>query len=151
MPGLAGRKKLPTYLKVLKGTHQPCRDKQDAPEAPKSKPAPPAWLSKRGKQIFHLMVKRQAGLGIESATYTEPLALLAARLEEVELMTKALDDHGSVTYTTPTGSIKARPEVALRNEAMRHAQSLLSECCLTHTSSQRISAPGKKKKESEWE
>ena len=151
MPGQAGRKALPNYLKILKGTHQPCRDKVDAPEAPKSKPAPPAWLSKRGKQIFHLMVKRQSGLGIESATYTEPLALLAARLEEIELMTKALKDLGSVTYKTTTGLIKARPEVALKNDAMRHAQSLLSECCLTHTASQRVSAPGKKKQSSEWE
>lgn len=150
MPGLAGRKSLPTYLKVLKGTDRPSRENKDAPTPAKEKPAPPSWLSKRGKQIFHLMVKRQAGLGISSATFTEPLALLASRLEEIEIMTKDITANGW-TYCTDSGLLKARPEVALKNEAMRHAQSLLSECCLTHTASQRISAPGTKKKASEWE
>jgi len=76
------------------------------------------------------------------------LAMLASRLEEIEICTIVIEDSGRVYASTTTlerkdGSvvekvmIRARPEVAMRNEAMRHAQSLLVEFGLSRRRARR--------------
>jgi P27 family predicted phage terminase small subunit len=69
--------------------------------------------------------------------------MLASRLEEIEALSAVIDDLGRTYSTTATSGdklMRARPEVALRNEAMRHAQSLLSEFGLTPAARSKVSA-----------
>ena len=91
MPGNAGRKIIPISIKEAKGTRRKDREKEVKPPSSK-KPVPPAWLNARAKQIFHHMVKRLETIGLASATYTEAIALLASRMEEVERFDKMLND-----------------------------------------------------------
>lgn len=83
-------------------------------------------------------------MGIASADHTDMLSLAATRYDEVLECTAVLEDLGRV-YTTVmiSGSVqfKARPEVAMRNDAMRHLQSLLAEFGLSPASVSKVSAP----------
>ncbi len=140
---MAGRKRRPDHLKVVAGTAQPCRMNPDAPASLTTLPVAPEWLSTRAAEIFAGLVSVIEEMGIASASDTAALALLASRVEEVEICTGIIEDLGR-TYTTVNESgsemHRGRPEVAMRSEAMRHAQSLLAEFGLTPAARSKVSA-----------
>ena len=116
-----------------------------APIAPPSLPVPPGWLTVRGAEIFLNLVNILDEMGIASSADTQVITLCASRIEEIEITTALVEDNGR-TYETvsDTGSMfRSRPEVAQRNEAMRHAQSLLSELGLTPAARSKVSATTK--------
>lgn len=139
-----GRKKKPDHLKVLSGTAQPCRMNPDAPSANLGVADAPEWLSDRAAELFAQLSATLFGMGIASPDDQAALAMLASRLEEVELMTAAIEDGGRVyEQKDEEGNVRmvrARPEVGMRNEAMRHAQSLLAEFGLTPAARSKVSA-----------
>jgi P27 family predicted phage terminase small subunit len=139
-----GRKKTPDKLKVVAGTDRPDRMNPDAPIASPGVAVAPDWLSERAAELFGQLSATLDGMGIASPDDQPALALLASRLEEVELMTAILEDGGR-TYEQKDeeGNVRMRraaPEAALRNEAMRHAQSLLAEFGLTPAARSKVSA-----------
>jgi len=136
-----GSRPLPTALKVLKGTHQSCRDANNAPPAnvPSYIPAPPEYLNYRSAEIFRQLAVYLTGMKILNVEDIPMLGLLASRLAEVEEHTATIESEGYV-YLTDKGLWKSRPEVAMRNEAMRHAQSLLIEFGLSPAARSRVSA-----------
>lgn len=137
-----GRKPKPTHLKIVGGEKRPSRIKKgEPPSNPGTAPAT-AWLSGRAAEIYDQITGTLTGMGIASADDMHALALCASRLEEVEILTVVVEDVGR-TYASEGGLWKARPEVAMRNEAMRHAQSLLAEFGLTPSARSKVSA-GKK-------
>lgn len=159
----AGKKVLPMNEKIAKGTYRPCREKQ-LPATSKSTPCPPSWLNKRAKQIFRHMVKRLTVLGIATASHTEMVSVLATRIEEVQRLDKYLNEPGvGMTYEKKkviyedgkarviiTG-IFSRPEVGIRQEAIRHVHTLLVEFGLTPSAMNRIGKPKEKGKTNEFE
>ena len=74
-----------------------------------------------------------------SSTYTEAIALLASRLEEVERFTKMLDEEGALLDEKP------HPAVKLREQAMNHSHKLLVEFGLTAAAIQKVGAKKKEK------
>jgi P27 family predicted phage terminase small subunit len=143
-----GRKIIPTELKILKGTYRKDRDRKSPPPA-KDAPVAPSWLNRRGKLIFRLVVKRLTELGLASRSYTETIALLASRLEEMERYSRLIEEEGvSFGGVTRDGTeyFKPRPEVLLRERAMLHAHKLLAEFGLTPSAIQRVAAVKKEKK-----
>jgi len=141
---MAGRKKIPDHLKMVKGTARADRINKSAPEANVGIASAPEWLSERAAELFSQLSATLLGMGIASPDDQAALAMLASRLEEVELMTAAIEDGGR-TYEQKgedgeVRMVRARPEVGMRNEAMRHAQSLLSEFGLTPAARSKVSA-----------
>lgn len=136
---MAGRKKTPDHLKLVKGTAQKCRMNPEAPAANVGTASAPAWLSERAAELFDQISATLLGMGIASPDDQHVLSLAASRIEEVEILTAVIEDAGR-TYQTEAGLWKARPEVAMRNEAMRHAQSLLAEFGLTPAARSKVSA-----------
>lgn len=139
-----GRKRIPDHLKVLSGTAQKCRMNEDAPAPNNGTSEPPEWLSGRASEIYRGIVSILMGMGIASPDDRDALAILASRLEEIEITTAVIEDGGR-TYEQcdENGNVKmvrARPEVGMRNEAMRHAQSLLAEFGLTPAARSKVSA-----------
>lgn len=138
-----GRKRKPDHLKIVSGTAQPCRINADAPVPPTTLPVPPGWLTVRGAEIFHALVAILDEMGIASSADTQIITLCASRIEEIEITTALVEDSGR-TYETVSESgcsmFRSRPEVSQRNEAMRHAQSLLSELGLTPSARSKVSA-----------
>ncbi|WP_085044319.1 phage terminase small subunit P27 family [Ensifer aridi] len=136
-----GSRPLPTALKQLKGTHQSCRDADNAPPAnvPRYLPSPPEHLNYRAAEIFRWLAVLTTGMKVLNVEDVPMLAMAAMRLQEVEEHTATIESEG-YSYLTNKGLWKARPEVAMRNEAMRHAQSLLIEFGLSPAARSRVSA-----------
>lgn len=141
--GVGGRKRKPDHLKVVAGTDQPSRMNPNAPKAPKELPEAPEWLSKEATKYFDRLVETLVKMGIASSADIDVIAHCASRLYEIEECTAIIEDLGK-TYQTTTQAgdtmFRARPEVAMRNEAMRHAQSLLGELGLTPAARSRVTA-----------
>jgi len=141
---MAGRKRKPDSLKVIEGTARPDRVNEDAPVAAKGVAVAPAWLSERAAEIFSRLCATLDGMGIASPDDQDNLAMLASRIEEIEICTAVIEDSGR-TYEKRDEDgniqmIRSRPEVGQRNEAMRHAQSLLSEFGLSPAARAKVSA-----------
>lgn len=115
----------------------------DAPEDNLGVAEAPAWLSERASELFSQFSTVLLGMGIASPDDWAALALLASRMEEIEICTASIEDGGRVYTTTATSGdklLRAHPCVAMRNEAMRHAQSLLAEFGLTPATRAKVSA-----------
>lgn len=139
-----GRKAIPDHLKLVKGTAQPSRLNPNPPKQSASMPEPPDWLSDRAAEWFRRTTAILDGMGIASADHVDMLSLAATRYDEVLDCTAVIEDMGRTMFVvTISGSKipKARPEVAMRNEAMRHLQSLLAEFGLSPSSVSKVSAP----------
>lgn len=140
----SGRKRKPDHLKIVAGTAQPSRMNPHAPKPSKALPAPPEWLSERAAEWFIRTLAILDGMGIASADHVDMLALAATRYDEVLDCTGIIEDLGRtyvVTMISGSKSFKARPEVSMRNEAMRHLQSLLAEFGLSPSAVGKVSAP----------
>ena len=136
-------KRTPDHLKVIAGTARPDRMNPDAPAANLGTAEPPEWLSERAAEIFAQLSATLLGMGIASPDDQAALSMLASRIEEIEICTAVIEDAGRTYTTTATSGdklVRARPEVAMRNEAMRHAQSLLAEFGLTPAARSKVSA-----------
>jgi P27 family predicted phage terminase small subunit len=147
-----GRKVIPINIKKAKGTNRKTREK-DVPPPSDDKPIPPAWLNAKAKKIFYHMIERLSVIKLDSDTYTEAIALLSSRMEEVERYDKLLNSgkkEYAVIYksynTTGGWSWKKHPYVELRDTAMKHVGQLLVEFGLTGASAQKIGTKKEKPK-----
>lgn len=137
------RKRTPDHLKLLTGTARSDRMNPDAPKTEQGVAAPPAWLSGRASEIFARLSVILSKMGIASPQDVDALSLLSSRLEEIEILTAVIEDMGRTYITTATSGdklVRARPEVGMRNEALRHAQSLLAEFGLSPAARSKVSA-----------
>lgn len=140
-PG-AGRKRKDPELKALAGT-----DRKDREIAVGEGPADGAMICPLHLSDLAQLHFKSIALILEeqkraSPHYAEHVALLAQRLEQIQRFQAVLETDGD-TYecATKTGvMIRARPEVAMLSDAMRHAQSLLSELMLNPASALRIAS-----------
>jgi phage terminase small subunit len=145
---LAGRKRIPTKLKLIKGTAQPCRMNKNEPAPDPGAPRVTKWLpDEQAKKYFLLLTERLERVGLASKTFQEMLGLAAQRMAEIDILNKVIAEEGS-TYTATrldkngeivTEQIKAHPAVAQRSEAMRHLQSLLSSFGLSPADISKVS------------
>ena len=135
---MAGRKIVPIEIKKLKGTYRKCRDRNPPPSS-KGRPTAPAWLNTAAKRKFGIVVRRLDDLSMASSSYTEAIALLASRLEEVERHTRILEDEGYLLDDRP------HPANKLRELAFNHAHKLLVEFGLTASAIQKVGAKMKEK------
>jgi P27 family predicted phage terminase small subunit len=125
-----GRKPRPDNVVQLHGNPGKRPRNRRQPKASGDLPRAPAYLSKRATEIFGRLVGRLDAQKLASSSHTEMLGLAAMRLAEVEELTEVIESEGvSYESTTVAGGtmIKARPEVAMRSEAARHAHALLVE------------------------
>lgn len=142
-----GRPRLPTHLKVVKGTAQKCRTNPDEPVATSGVPQPPEWLSNRATAIFYEVTADMERLGTLALEWGPLIAEYASCREEIEIATGVIEDLGR-TYTTVSQSgstmFRTRPEVAQRADAMRRAQALRSELGLGPASKSKVSSSKKR-------
>jgi phage terminase small subunit len=133
-------------LKALTGTLRQDREPALAEGTPGGEMVVPFMLSDLAQLHFKRIAGMLGGEGRCSPHHADVVALLAQRLEQIEMFQSVLAIEGS-TYTTESKNgtmYRARPEVVLLADAMRHAQSLLSELMLSPTALMRLGAPPKK-------
>ena len=142
----SGRRRKSLDLKKLEGTLRHDRDGGgDVPAVPGSLICP-AHLTDLAQLYFGSIAQILEAQGRASPHYSEHVALLAQRLEQIEMYQAALACEGH-TYESRTSTggvmIRKRPEVQMLSDAMRHAQSLLGEMMLNPSAAMRL-AEGEK-------
>lgn len=146
-PGAGRRRKAPE-LKILAGTDRPDRTTPVGEDAPEGPMVAPMHLSDFAQANFAAIAGILEAQKRSSPHYAEHVALLAQRLEQIQRFQAVLEMSGD-TYTTESAKkvgdrvivtrlIRARPEVAMLSDAMRHAQSLLGELMLNPAAALRI-------------
>lgn len=121
------------------------KPRDNMPDPVSELPRAPDWLNKRATEIFGLLSGRLDMQQLASSSHTEMLSLLADRLEEIEDLRALIKKQGRTYETTSTQGdavMKARPEVAMLNEARRHAQSLLAEFGLSPSAVNKVTKLG---------
>lgn len=134
-------KPTPEHLRVIKGTARADRMNPNPPTVSSGLVSAPEWLNERANEIFGQVSGILDTMGLQSPVDAMALSLLASRLEEVEALSKYLDDCGR-TYATegPSGQMfRPRPEVTMRADAMRQAQSLLGDFGLNPAARSKVS------------
>lgn len=140
---MAGRPRKPTHLKLIAGTLRKHRENPAEPVATGDWPETPAWLSKSAAAIFVETCAKMAKLGTLSSEFSDAIAAYSSAEDEVITMTAIIEDLGA-TYQTTTANgdvmFRRRPEVAIRSDAMKRAQSLRAELGLGPVSISKVSA-----------
>ena len=143
-PG-AGRRRKDPALKALAGTIRKDRDVSTDVKTENGSMHPPMHLSDLAQLLFGSIADMLAEQGRADQHYAEHVALLAQRLEQIQRYQAVLEVQGD-TYEckTQTGiMIRARPEVSMLSDAMRHAQSLIGELMLNPAAALRIASSEK--------
>jgi len=146
---MAGRKPLPTKLKMLKGTAQKCRVNPNEPELAPVLPEPPDFLGETAREEW----LRKAPVLVRMGVLTEgDDAALAAYCQAFERFVEAerkIRQSGLLIKTTG-GNVIQNPLVGVANRAMEIMHKFLTEFGLTPSSRTRVAANPAGKENAEW-
>ena len=134
---MAGRKPLPTHLKLVKGTARRHRLNKDEPKPSVAIPEPPAHLDERARGKFAAMAEMLARHGVMTELDAGALARYAVvwcRWIDAEAEIKR---RGPVVKTEG-GNIIQNPFLAVANKCLLQMAQLESEFGLTPSSRSRI-------------
>ena len=134
---MAGRKPLPTHLKLVKGTARPHRLNKDEPKPRATVPEPPAHLDERARAKFAAMAEMLARHGVMTELDAGALARYAVVWcrwieAEAEVMRR-----GPVVKTEG-GNIIQNPFLAVVNKCLAQMAQIEPEFGLTPSSRSRI-------------
>ena len=148
-PG-AGRPRKAPELKALAGTTRKDREVAVGSGPSEAPMIAPLHLSDLAQLHFASIARILQEQNRASAHYAEHVALLAQRLEQIQRYQAVLETEGDTFVSESakkvgerlvvTRLIRARPEAAMLSDAMRHAQSLLSELMLNPAAALRIAS-----------
>ena len=143
---MRGRPPVPSKLKVLRGTDQPCRMNKREPQAEAGAPACPAWLSPKAKRAWKEIVGILGGMKILAKADRKALEMLCDAYAEYRDARAVVSKQGA-TYEAETVAggtmIRPRPEVAIAADAWRRVKGMLTEFGLTPASRSRVHVPEK--------
>ncbi len=144
-----GRKPLPTSLKVLKGTDQPCRTNEREPVVGSENIEPPIKLSPEAAKHWEKVLKQLSEARIVTdidstalAAYCEAFATWSEALKMVRRL-------GSVVKGERGFPVKS-PYLDVADKASKEMRALLTEFGMTPSSRTRIQATEKPQTKSKW-
>jgi P27 family predicted phage terminase small subunit len=134
---MAGRKPLPTHLKLVKGTARPHRLNKDEPKPTVAVPEPPSHLDERARAKFAVTAEMLARHGVMTELDAGALSryvVVWCRWVDAEAEIKR---RGPVVKTEG-GNIIQNPFLAVANKCLLQMAQLESEFGLTPSSRSRI-------------
>lgn len=146
----SGGPRLPDEVKKARGTFNSTRENKRKPQPATTIPRPPTWLTERQRQIFGSLTGTLTRMRIVSADDAHTIALLAKRLDEIEVYSKYVEEHGPTynTYNQAGGlMIRVRPETTLLDKAMIQAHKLLRDFGMSPSSVNNVSVKVKEDEE----
>src|SRR5512135_3713311 len=117
---MPGRK--PRGVKLLRGTLRQDREPADPATPRAGRARPPAWLPVAERAAFRALERETARTGTPTRSFPHVLTGAALAWVQLERCTTTLAEKGdSYETTTTTGALKIlpRPEVQMRNGALR--------------------------------
>jgi P27 family predicted phage terminase small subunit len=145
-----GPKALPTAMKVLKGTAQPCRTNTKEPKLAVERPLVPKWLSEKAKEAYLDLSEILYGMQVLTKADRTALEMLCDAYAEYRQAREFVEQYG-MTYgvTTKEGDTlhKVYPQVAIASDAYKRVRSMMTEFGLTPASRSKVSAQGEEQKD----
>lgn len=156
---MPGRKKVPSALKITRGTAQPVRMNPLEPKLPVEMPPVPDWLNELGQTTFLDIAQKTAAMKVLAAKDGLALELLADAYSEYRQARQTViqkgptyeiydyieykNSKGDIAFKKQLKAVKTRPEVAIANVAWRRVATMLAEFGLTPASGSKVSVIGK--------
>ena len=110
-------RRVPTRLKVLRGTARKDRTNPREPKPELATPEPPAWLNADALAEWKRLVPELEALRILTRVDRDDLAAYCDALAEWKEATEDLAANGSLYVETPQGFLQAHPAVSIRRNA----------------------------------
>jgi len=144
-----GRAPVPTKLKILRGTAQPCRINKNEADPVVTKPDAPDYLDEVGTGEWKRLVDEPYSLGLMSNL---DVATLAAYCSSYSVWIKAERElsHQDLTVTTEKGAMIQNPLLGIINVAKRDCVKYAIQFGLTPSSRSKVTA-NKSTQKSEWD
>lgn len=136
---MAGRKRLPTKLKLLKGTQRVDRLNPDEPDPDNCIPDAPNYLSKEALIEWGRVSHELNNLGLLSNIDRAALAMYCQAWGRVVKYEKVIAEKGEL-YKTSNGNIQTSPAMWIVNKAMEQCHKFMTEFGMTPSSRSKVSA-----------
>ena len=136
---MRGRKPKPLALRILEWNP----GKRKLPNAPNfagSFGPPPRWLGKIGTELWRQLAPELEAKRLAAPAYRTLFLALCANYERAVTATRAIQRHG-MTYKTPNGAHRRRPEVGIEVQAWALVVKFCVEFGLTPSAVGRINLP----------
>lgn len=135
---MAGRKPLPTHLKVLRGNpgKRPLNDREPQPR--RVTPRMPDHLSPEAKKEWRRMAKRLAKLGLLTEIDGAALAAYCTAYGRWVEAERNVQKYGTVMLSPDKGWPVQSPYLSIANKAMEQMHKFLTEFGMTPSSRSRI-------------
>ena len=146
---MAGRKKLPSNVKILKGTNRKSRENPNEPVPDTCIPDPPDFLSDYAMDEWNRITRQLENLNLISEMDMAALALYCqawGRIEKYERMVAAKGEAGEI-YKTTNGNYQLSPLMWVINKAYEQVYKFISEFGFSPASRARLSVNKNEKKQ----
>jgi len=137
---MAGRKRLPTQLKIVKGTQKKERLNPNEPKPEVKIPSAPGFLSDEALKEWGRITKQLLILGLLTELDRTELAMYCqayGRMIKYEKIVNSVA--GGELYKTSTGSIQLSPAMWVLNKAIKQCHMLLTQFGMTPASRSTVS------------
>jgi P27 family predicted phage terminase small subunit len=135
---MAGRKPLPTRLKLVKGTLRKHRVNPNEPQPSAGNVSPPAWLSKSARKHWDVTAPPLLAAGLLTDLDVFALGLYCEAHARWVMANAKIEKHGPVVMAR-SGLPVQSPYVAISNKAFDQMLGLLTEFGMTPSSRSRVS------------
>lgn len=140
---MAGRKKLPTQLHVIRGTARPCRTNPNEPVPEVGIPEPPAHLSEEALEEWRRITVELHAVGILTQIDRAALAMYCQAYGRWKKYEKIVAAKGEL-YKTQNGNVQLSPAMWVVNKAMEQCHKFLTEFGMTPASRSKVSSSAPK-------
>ncbi|HIW78115.1 MAG TPA: phage terminase small subunit P27 family [Candidatus Bilophila faecipullorum] len=143
---MAGRKPLPTQVKLLRGTAQRCRMNPDEPAPDPSLPDAPTHLSPEAREEWDRVAGELYDLGVLSAVDRAALAAYCqayGRWVAAERELRREDGSMNLISVTSNGNVIQNPLVGIANKSLELMHKYLTEFGMSPSSRTRVGAKKK--------
>lgn len=145
---MAGRKKLPTKLHVLKGTDRADRRNPNEPQPANKIPDPPEILAGEALKEWGRITLELDQLGLLTELDRTELAMYCQAYGRWIKYERIIAEKGEL-YKTTNGNVQTSPAMWVANKAMEQCHKFLTEFGMTPSSRSKVTTGDGKKKESD--
>ena len=135
-----GRPRKPSALKLLQGTYRADRAAPNEPTPDVQVPTCPTWLHAEAKREWRRVVPELEALGLVSLIDRAALAAYCQSYATWWTTERDIAENGATQRSDRSGLESARPQVAIRDQALRQMRAFLVEFGLTPSARSRVSA-----------
>jgi len=134
---MAGRKPLPTNLKILRGNPGKRPLPKNEPRPPKDKPSCPAFVTGDARKEWKRIAPLLAAMGLLSKIDRTALAAYCTAYARWLKAEKIVKEKGEL-YKTASGNVMTSPMLWVANKAMDQMHKFMAEFGMTPSSRTRI-------------